>query len=364
MPLTADAGGIAEAINPRTGESFATEAWHTMSPAARARHNERELQPLRYPATADGPKTGGVAEATEAASVGKLDPFYQQQKAMREAGAAGVAPESARRDAVMMPGAPSAPIRRVKRASGVPRPPVPEEGLSDATSDPGGMLSPSAGLAPPPTDAPGASVNRAPDRSGEVDRPPAVGQAPGPDPYAPIDLSTMPAASNTDSPTRGIVRPNISNARPNRPEITGGFGDQAALQYFALDGRELLTLVETLMDEVHARLQNDLRFNEALTYPQVSARVVIEISGFAHDSDFLIDKILPTTHEARTRTPIEIARSVADEVAFVVMAERREADDEGNPIAPPDQLRQELGLRRPGKRMIRSPLGTESFVDV
>lgn len=82
-PLSRDAGGIQVGVNPRTGESYAREDWHTMSPAERAKHNERELQPLtatgpKQPAAppAHGPTTGGIAEAIDAVSEGKLDPFY------------------------------------------------------------------------------------------------------------------------------------------------------------------------------------------------------------------------------------------------------------------------------------------------
>ena len=177
---------------------------------------------------------------------------------------------------------------------------------------------------------------------------------------APVDLALFPAASSTDSPARGIPR----HAPREGLVITGGFGDHAVLQYFALTGAELRVLVEALMDDVHGRIQNDLRFNEAIVYPQVTARVVIEITGFASDTGFLVDKVLPPTHEARTRTPTEIARDVADEVCFVVLSERRETDDAGNSVAPPDQVRQDLGLARPGKHVIRAANGLETWADV
>jgi len=77
QPLASDAGRIAVATNPRTGESYAREDWHTMSPAQRAKHNERELAPL----VARGPIQGGVAEAVDAVAEGKLDPFYANLKA-------------------------------------------------------------------------------------------------------------------------------------------------------------------------------------------------------------------------------------------------------------------------------------------
>ena len=73
-PLTAEAGAIAPAVNPLTGESYATADWMAWGSAERARHNERALQPLTFPTT------GGVAEAVDAASQGQLDPFYARMK--------------------------------------------------------------------------------------------------------------------------------------------------------------------------------------------------------------------------------------------------------------------------------------------
>lgn len=316
QPLGLNAGGIAPATNPRTGEPYATEAWHTMSPADRARHNERELAPLTWNTL---PKTGGVAEAVEAAGEGKIDPFYQR---LRE----GVAVVDGQ--------------RILRRATG--RPPVPVLADSpDAEAIPDDIPTTKGGLTP------------------DDDLPRSMVAIPA-DPTAPIDDSIYPAGSNSDSPSRGIPRGTIDPGKA----VTGGFGDQASLQYFALDGRELLALVESLMDELHARIQNDLRFNEAICYPQVSVRVAIEVTGFAQDQGFMVDTCLPAAHEARTKTPLDIARSVADEVCFVVLAERRETDDQGNSLLPPDAVRQALGLARPGKRIVKGLGGQESFVDV
>lgn len=84
QPLSRNAGGIAVGVNPRTGESYAREAWHLMSPAERARHNEKELMPLR----ATGPTQGGIAEAVEAVAEGRLDPFYESLRRNRAVPAA------------------------------------------------------------------------------------------------------------------------------------------------------------------------------------------------------------------------------------------------------------------------------------
>lgn len=341
QPLTAHAGAIAPAVNPRTLEPYAREEWHTMSPIERARHNERTLEPLHYgspaaqpPAGTVGPTTGGVGEATRAAAEGQLDPFYANLRAQGKEPAATPAPAA--------PAAlPGQPIRRILRRTS--RPPVEVSDASvRAPADPG-----DAGVHPAPV---AASALIAPTPA---------------DPLAPIDLSihpeaeTQPAWSNTDSPSRGQPRLPVDPGKA----ITGGFGDAAALQYFALDGTELRTLVEQLMDEVHARIQNDLRFNEALCYPQVSARVVVEISGFANDTAFTIDRVLPSAHPARATNPVEFARTVADEIVFVLVAERRETDDAGNSVTPPDQTRRELGLVGPRKQAVRLAGGNATWVD-
>jgi hypothetical protein len=317
QPLTVNAGAI------QVVEGYATEPWHTMGPAERARHNERTLAPLTY---ITQPKTGGVAEAVEAVGADKMDPFYTR---LRDQGANNP---------------PSTAARRILRR---PRP--------DASAAESGPVTD----APPPAE-PDLVVEMGPDRSAEVDVPPAAADPGAVDPFAPVDLTHFPAASNSDSPSRGQPRLAVAPGKA----ITGGFGDQASLEYFALTGKELLYLVQTLMDDLNARLVNDLRFSEALTYPQVSARVAIEITGFGRDDGFLIDKVLPAAHEARTKTPTAIAREHADELCFVVLAERRETDEAGQPVEAPDAIRQALELPRPGKRQVRGPGGVVQWIDV
>jgi hypothetical protein len=323
QPLTAEAGAIPPGINPRTGESYAREDWHSMSPSQRARHNERTLAPLTY---ITQPKVGGVAEAVEAVAADKIDPFYGR---LRDQTANNP---------------PSTAARRILRR---PRPEV-------SAAESGPAVEPSARAEPD------LVVEMGPDRSSEVDVPPAAADPGAVDPFAPVDLTHFPAASNSDSPSRGQPRIPVAAGKA----ITGGFGDQAALEYFALTGKELLYLVQTLMDDLNARLVNDLRFSEALTYPQVSARVVVEVTGFGRDDGFLIDKVLPAAHEARTKTPTAIAREQADEICFVVLAERRETDVDGQPVEAPDAIRQALELPRPGKRQVRGPGGVTQWVDV
>lgn len=378
QPLTPDAGAIAEAVNPRTGESFITEDWQRLGPEGRARHNERELKPL----LATGPKpkqdgmptTGGIAEAVEAAAAGHLDPFYQRQKEERERVARGEAVQ-------VVPPQPSQ-IRRIKRLPAAPRPVVPEmvtelnavtmeevrRGEQEDLKRSVATLTADVTALPAAPDQPvnlsvGSSAGPSPFQAPPVAAPPSAEQ------LAPIDLSydpSRPAASDSDSPARGIPRAHAIDAtrKRERPAVTGGFGDQSELQYFALDGRELLALTETLMDDLHARIQNDLRFSEALTYPRVRVRVSLEVQGYGEDRGFVIDRVLPSPADLAKQTPVDLARSLADELVFVITAERREVDDDGNSLEPPDAMRQSLGLKRPGKRMVQGAGGVTQWIDV
>ena len=181
--------------------------------------------------------------------------------------------------------------------------------------------------------------------------PPGAAPAPPVPPSAPADfvvpdaVNPMPAASESDSPARGIPRP-IGD--PGKT-ITGGFGHAGEAQYYPLDGRELLELVRHLMDQLNERLDNDLRFHPAITYPRVRARVVIEIEGYAEAGNFPIEKI-----EVREKTPIEVARQYGDRIAFALIEHRQEFSEAGEPENPPDRLRDELGLPKPRKQMVQA----------
>lgn len=205
-----------------------------------------------------------------------------------------------------------------------------------------------------PIDAPGAS--------GEVLAPLPVQPAPG---YVQtVPKTEYPAASNSESPTRGLpgTAP-IPAARSTVPiGISGGFGSAGDAEYFPLDGREALTLAMQLFDELSARLQNDLRFSMAVTYPRLSMKLQLVIEGEADDQAFTIEKVLPP-HGKWDRTPIEVAKQNGDSVVFVVTALRREFDEEGNVQTPADGMRDELGLRKPRKHSVGSGIG-KSIVDV
>jgi len=169
-------------------------------------------------------------------------------------------------------------------------------------------------------------------------------------------LTHQPAASNTDSPSRGVPTP---SADPGK-QITGGFGDAGDAQYFPLDGSELRELVRGLMSVIDEQLTNDLRFSMALVYPRVAARVIVEVTAYAaggdggqYDPSFTITKVMPP-HE---KTPLEVARDRADQCVFVVVADKVEMSAEGASIAPPNQIREELGLNVPRKQAVSTPTG-------
>jgi len=169
-------------------------------------------------------------------------------------------------------------------------------------------------------------------------------------------VTHQPAASATDSPSRGIP---TSSADPGK-QITGGFGDAGDAQYFPLDGSELRELVRGLMSVIDRQLDDDLRFSMAVTYPRVAAKVVIEIQAYAagdvggkYDPSFEIVRVM-VPHE---KTPIAVARERADEIVFCVIADRTEMTPDGTSMSPPNAIRAELGLLIPRKQAIQTPQG-------
>lgn len=180
-------------------------------------------------------------------------------------------------------------------------------------------------------------------------------------PSAPTDFvvpdvsNPMPAGSNSDSPSRGIPRPIDDPGKA----ITGGFGHAGEAQYYPLNGQELLELVRHLMDQLNGRIENDLRFHMAVTYPRIRARVVIEVEGYAEAGNFSIEKI----DASQEKTPIAVARQHGDKIAFAIVEMRQEFSDTGQAEDPPDRLRDELGLEKPRKQMVQAG-ASKIMVDV
>lgn len=166
-----------------------------------------------------------------------------------------------------------------------------------------------------------------------------------------------PAASDTDSPSRGV--PVAAAALPKSKQITGGFGDVGEAQYYPLDGLELGKVVDDLLQQLRTRIKDDLRFSIAATYPRVNARVEILVECFAADHGFQIKKVM----RPHDKTAIDIARAHADECCFVVSAQHVEMTDAGESVTPPDAIRLELDLPVPRKQAVQTP-GGKMIVDV
>lgn len=184
---------------------------------------------------------------------------------------------------------------------------------------------------------------------------------PQPSKYVDAEPKTQfPAASNTDSPTRGLPGTAPVPAARSKPpiQVIGGFGEAEA-EYHPLDGRELMRLVDALASDLVKRCENDLRFTVAITYPRMTCKLLLIVEGEADDAGFEIQKVM-VPHE---KTPLEVAQQYADSVTFVVRAQRREFDDAGNSESPADAIRDELGIEKPRKRRIGSGAGS-AVVDV
>lgn len=171
----------------------------------------------------------------------------------------------------------------------------------------------------------------------------------------PARTDHQPAASNTDSPSRGMPRPIVDPGK----QITGGFGAAGPAQYFPLDGSELKEAVRSLMDKLNARLDRDLRFHVAITYPRVTATVIVRVEGFTGDTNFEM-QAPPFVHD---RTPVDIAEAAgAQPVAFEEQEQLREMHPDGTAENPPDRVRDELGLDKPRKQVVETP-GGRMWVD-
>lgn len=311
-----------------------------ITPQQLARQNERELAPL----TATGPREGQAAPppvvSREVVAAGPPPPQIHAAPPAAQA----LQPAPRRAKAFASPAAPPPPAPQTAVPVSNPRPVV-------AAAD-------KATHAAAPVDAATAHVARNP-------RPVIAAGGPGAQVLAAIgerkigaqaqgqagDQPYQPAASHTDSPSRGIPR---AIHDPGK-QITGGFGEAADAQYFPLDGAELLQVVWVLMDELAQRLKNDLRFSMAATYPRVAVKAQIVVEGYAEDQSFEVTKVMPP-HD---KTPIDVAQRHGDEVVFVIRTERREFTEDGEIASPPNAMRQEIGAVIPRKQWIGSGAGRQ-----
>lgn len=181
---------------------------------------------------------------------------------------------------------------------------------------------------------------------------PKQGPPPMLDQPVPVErvANPMPAASDGDSPSRGVPRP-IGD--PGK-QITGGFGDAGAAQYFPIDGEELRQVSLHLLGDVVRRIENDLRFSMAITYPRVRVKVQLIVEGYAESAAFTIDKE-GVPHD---KTPVDVALAHgAVPVEFTVGAVRQEFSEDGVSEYPPDRMRDELGLQKPHKQSVGTSAG-------
>lgn len=383
QPLRADAGSIViMRPDPETGRAVPTG--EVVDPHERARQNERQLDPnpkfntgggaadgtiaapggVAHTASGSPHSTGGVAEATIAAQTGKLDPFYERHEA------SGAAPVVVDQSKVPSTGLPATSGSRILRR----RPHVQAAPPPAATSDQVPVAAASAV---------GSDASQAPSDGTVLPLPVATGfTAPDDDTLSltpeEIDAAaaaaadaelaelqkTHPAASNSDSPSRGMPR------RDPRAglNVTGGWGDaNAGSQYFALSGEDLKTIAQQMLLELHDRLTNDLRFSIALVYPRVSVRATLHVHGYAGGpQSFEIERVRPAdvAGPGGSPAPEAVAQALADEIVFTLIAERREVDDNGDSIAAPDQLRNEFGMERPGKRVVGGTGNNKQMADL
>ncbi len=244
----------------------------------------------------------------------------------------------------------------------VPVAPVRAPSVAAPTQAPGGArpIVPGAETSAPPliTPAPPVptvpAVVAAPPPQSTTNMPPSPMPAPSPTTPGASSVTVappeahQPAASSTESPNRGAMHHDPDPQ--HRP--TGGFGPAPSTEYNPLNGAEVCEMVLLLMDQIATQIPNDLRFSHALTYPRIECRVTVDVVTYrpvTAGGDIRITKIAP---EPKGQASRAVALAHADECCFVIVAERREQDADGNPMDPPDKLRDELGLPRPHKHVV------------
>lgn len=168
------------------------------------------------------------------------------------------------------------------------------------------------------------------------------------------DEPYRPAASDTDSPSRGVPRPVLDPGK----QPTGGFGAVGEAQYFPMDGSELKLVVEGLLGTIAHRIQNDLRFSPAICYPRVRVRAEVIVESYAVDP-----WIVPVVAKEHDRTPVDVAREYGHEVVFVLVEQRQEFTKDGEIESPANAIRMEIGVTPPRKQMVEVP-GGRMMVDV
>lgn len=152
----------------------------------------------------------------------------------------------------------------------------------------------------------------------------------------------QPAASDSDSPSRGVPRP-----LPKDKQITGGFTNLASQEYYPINGFEMQKIVEGMVRRLMERIPDDLRFQMVLAYPRAEMNLTLTVKCFVEAMNFGITYV--ASHE---KTPLEVAQERAEEVVFVVKEVRHEFDETGESAHPADWMREEAGLPIPAKQLV------------
>ena len=229
------------------------------------------------------------------------------------------------------------------------------------------------------TAVPGVVQAPAPVTAAVVAAPPVV-LAPTAGPRVPDP--TQPAASNSDSPSRGMPGTAYSPHRAKDPlAVEGGFGIGSG-EYFALDGQEMKVCLQQLLDEVLSQAENDARvvglsgatgatlaLRAILLADTEDQTVTLENAGANPDGDLVaaITTLCDAFHrDLQTDLRMGLAWTYpsygviltltvcayAGHEGFTIQKHRREFDETGEPETPPDALREELGLPIPGRQVV------------
>ena len=147
--------------------------------------------------------------------------------------------------------------------------------------------------------------------------------------------ATHPAASRTDSPSRGIPTP---SADPGK-QVTGGWGPTGSgSEYFALNGDELKQIAIALAGRLTQALEGDLRFGLSVVYPQVRISLHLTVDGRTPEG-----RDLDLRDRDNTRTELDFSR-------ILDLA----ADVEDSEETPAGKIRDDFQIRGPRKQVIRA----------
>ena len=178
------------------------------------------------------------------------------------------------------------------------------------------------------------------------------------DQIAADEAAAMPAASNSDSPSRGIPGTAPVPASRKRAPLKneGGFGIGGGPEYFPIDGSEAREMALQLMDQLAERLKNDLRFTLATCYPRLAIKLqlIVDAVTSGGEAGFEIEYVA-----AHDKTALDVAKAHGDAVVFVLREQRREFNEAGEVETPPDAMRDELGLNKPKRQFVQTGTGKQ-----